>query len=1494
MRTEIIGKTLRGYELIDTIGEGGFGVVYRARQLVVGREVAIKVILPQFANSPTFVRRFEAEAQLVARLEHPHIVPMFDYWRDPDGAYLVMRYVSGGSLSARLDDGPLSLAQGVRLLDEITAALSVAHRNGVVHLDMKPDNILLDEDANFYLTDFGIAKQEGTEDNNSDGRVSGTIAYAAPEQLQSKAVTYQTDVYSLGLILYEVLTGQHPFMGQNATQMIISHLSATVPPLAEHRPGLPDGINAIIKRATDKDPEARYTDIRQIAADFRKIVEEQDRSLLTAMRGDLTTITNPYKGLRPFEEADAQTFFGREAMIERLLAHMHQSDFLAVVGPSGSGKSSLVKAGLLPQLRQGAIASSKTWYVSEMVPGSTPIRNLASALNKVATRDSGHLYETLNSYTEALALMVANLLEDKDGDLLLVIDQFEEVFTQVDSEETRRHFLDMLTYALNKDSVRLRVVITLRADFYDGPLQYEAFGKLIQENTQVVLPLSTQELERAIMGPAEQVGIKADADLVATMVADVREEPGALPLLQYALTEVFERRRDAPRLTLDAYKSSGGVSGALAKRAEEVFQELAASDRDAARQVFLRLVTLGEGEEDTRRRALYSELISVDVPARVQHVLDTFGRYRLLTFDTDPTSREPLVEVAHEALIREWHRLRDWISDSRDDVRQQRAVNRAAIEWANNGQDASFLLRGARLAQAEEWSNKTDIELAEIEQTFVAASMAERERLQRIDQERRERETALEARAQSRLRLLVSVLAVAAILSFGLSFLAINRGRSAVKARATSEFSAAVAQTQVAVAATAEREAVMERETAELQALRAQSLAIATVAQLSLLDGELDRAVALALAANNTTKPPPQAQRVLGLVAYSPGTRRLFDIGAPVDAVAMSDTGDRIATASQDGRLLLWDVDTGDLLQQFAGHTERVTSLQFVGRRSDLLVSGSWDDTAILWDVTTGEAIRTYNGHTDDVLDVAVNLGANQVATGSSDGTARVWELNTGNQLTLFDDHDGPVTAVALAPQGNLLMTGSADEQLRLWSIQTAVNVGLYSAHDGRVTAVDISADGLELLSTSEDTSARVHGTYFASATQLLEGHTDTVLDATFVRDGETVYTAGADERIIVWDSETGEARNVFEEHTGSVLSIDSDESGRFAVTGSQDGTARVWVIDAASPIRQMTGVRTGEQPVVAFNPSGNRWALGARGEGTSLYAATGTYQQQTRSLGDPFADVNGLAFNSDGSLLAVGTADREVVLLDTLSSGVRRRFTNGHTGPVTDVAITADDDLLITGSTDANVVVWNMATGDQVLRFEAAHADSITAIAASPTANIVISGSNDGSMVLWDLEEGREFLRLLGIRDAVHDLAFAPDGASVFSALGDNTVQQWNTTNGGRITRFVGHRDAVRSVAVSPNGETMLSGSDDNSLILWDVATGTPIVRFNPGYPVVSVAFHPTEPVALAAGEDGQLTLWQTISLGGMEAFVTANRYTPDLTCEQREQYNITPLCDA
>ena len=681
-------QTIKGYELKEMIGEGAFGAVYRAHQPVIDREVAVKVILPEYASRPDFIRRFESEAQLIAQLEHIHIVPLYDYWRDPEGAYLVMRLMKGKNLQDVIQTGSLPLAKVSQILEQVASALAAAHRRGIVHRDLKPANILLDEEGNAYLSDFGIAKALGEySDLTVTGAIMGTPAYITPEQVQSLPVSPQTDIYALGVVLYSMLAGQHPFTETSPGDLIARHLRDPLPHLDQIDPSLPVELDGIIQRATAKDPSARYPDVAALLVDFRTAVGPDLAPPSTrTLTDELLTIYNPYKGLRAFQEADEDDFFGRETLTGQLLARLavEKNRFLAVVGPSGSGKSSVVKAGLVPALRKGALPGSAKWFIMEMVPGAHPLEELELALLRVAVEQPPSLLEQLEKDQRGLIRAVRRVLPGDDDQLLLVIDQFEELFSLVEGNEKAKFFLDSLYTAVTDPASRLRVVITLRADFYDRPLNYPDFGGLVQKGTEVILPLSTEELQDAIRILTERVGVTFEEGLVTDIVTDVVDQPGVLPLLQYALMELFERR-DGRRLTHEAYQQIGGVLGALGRRSEEVYAGLDEGGQKAARQLFLRLVTLGEGVEDTRRRVLRSEVETID-RERLPEVIDIFGKARLLTFDHDPVTRSPTVEVAHEALLQEWRRLREWLEESRADIRMQRLLGYAAADWLGSNQ----------------------------------------------------------------------------------------------------------------------------------------------------------------------------------------------------------------------------------------------------------------------------------------------------------------------------------------------------------------------------------------------------------------------------------------------------------------------------------------------------------------------------------------------------------------------------------------------------------------------------------------------------------------------------------------------------------------------------------------------------------------------------------------------------------------------------------------
>jgi serine/threonine protein kinase/DNA-binding XRE family transcriptional regulator len=545
---DLSGRTIRGYMLQDRLGAGGFGVVYRAQQPGIGRAVAIKIILPLFVNLPEFIRRFEAEAQLIARLEHPHIVPLHDFWREPGGAYLVMRYLPGGTLFTLLQRGPLPLDVVAHMLDQVGAALAVAHRAGVIHRDLKPSNILLDTDGNAYLADFGIAKDlSNTEltDQTQPGAILGSPAYLSPEQIKDEPITPRSDIYSLGVMLYELLTGAKPFQASAPGDLIQKHISEPLPALHVHRPDLPDMLNVVIQRATAKTPADRYPDVLSLVAAFRQATtahplpttDNQGQPAVGGQPsaiGDRTTVAfelpdlaNPYKGLRAFAEADAANFFGREALVARLLERMAENQeprindrrrandkeharrntqdatrFLAVVGPSGSGKSSVVKAGLIPALRRGGLPGSERWFIAEMLPGAHPLEELELALLRLATDRPANLAEQLARDERGLVRAARLVLPPDESELLLVIDQFEETFTLVEDEAARAHFLANIVAAVTDERSQVRVVITLRADFYDRPLLYPELGELVRARTEVVLPLTPDEIEQATVSPS--------------------------------------------------------------------------------------------------------------------------------------------------------------------------------------------------------------------------------------------------------------------------------------------------------------------------------------------------------------------------------------------------------------------------------------------------------------------------------------------------------------------------------------------------------------------------------------------------------------------------------------------------------------------------------------------------------------------------------------------------------------------------------------------------------------------------------------------------------------------------------------------------------------------------------------------------------------------------------------------------------------------------------
>jgi DNA-binding SARP family transcriptional activator len=529
--------------------------------------------------------------------------------------------------------------------------------------------------------------------------------------------------------------------------------------------------------------EGRRVLVEELGIDPSPELQALERSILrqdpALVRGQPppAALRNPFKGLRPFDEVDAADFFGREALIERLverLADVARGDgLLTLVGPSGSGKSSVVRAGLVPAIRRGTLPGSQGWRVATMAPGSRPFAELAAALERAGM---GPVTEADLRRPGRLADMVVDLMPGER--LVLIIDQFEELFWRVDEEALRRDFIRALTQALSAAMGRLVVVATLRADALDRALSVAELAEPVRTGLEVVGRLTRGEVERAIARPAEAVGVELEGGLLPRVVADVEGRPGALPLLQYALTELYDHG-EGRRLTCEGYQALGGVMGAVGRRAEAIYHDLEPDARAVAREVFLRLVAIQEGTVPAARRVARGELRSLDDErGLLEQVLIAFGRGRLLSFDRDPVSGEPTVEPAHEALLSSWPRVAGWLEDAREDLWVRHRLGDAAAEWADAAQDPGYLLAGSRLALFRDWSASRTLRLSALEEAYLAASVeAERQRVE-AERARQAEERRLQLRAARWLRASVGLLAGVALLAVGFAAFVLVQGEA--------------------------------------------------------------------------------------------------------------------------------------------------------------------------------------------------------------------------------------------------------------------------------------------------------------------------------------------------------------------------------------------------------------------------------------------------------------------------------------------------------------------------------------------------------------------------------------------------------------------------------------------------------------------------------------------------------------------------------------------
>ena len=1054
----------------------------------------------------------------------------------------------------------------------------------------------------------------------------------------------------------------------------------------------------------------------------------------------------PYMGLQAFNEDNAEYFYGRKALVQKLLNQISHQSTIAVVGASGSGKSSVVQAGLLAQLRQGKqIPQSDRWWLGCFRPGIQPIKSLAKALTaadrpaKQAQQQleiEGLLYQGVEGFVQWLRTRPEPMV-------LLAVDQFEELFTLAAIRD-RLKLLELLLGAVKYAGDRFKLVLTIRADFVASCLEISELAQILQQGSILVPPYLTEEdYRQAIVKPAEQVGLTVESGLVEILLQDLDRSAGDLPLLQFVLQKLWERRQEG-KLTLDAYQELGGIKGALERQAQAVYNSLDTQAKACTRWIFLNLTQLGEGTEDTRRRITKSDLIVDKYPAElVERTLHTLTAAKLLVVNLDrgtnlgqsrsgntppaddelfleAMQQETTVEVVHEILIRHWTTLRWWLEENRSRLRSQRQIEQAADLWQQKDKQPDFLLQGVRLAEAEEIYIQYNDELSNLANEYVACCIDAREAAQR-EAKRRLRQAQLTAGALGILGLAATAFGIGAYRQKLITQMENIDGLNAV---------------------------------AEAQLLSNQQLeSLTTSVQAGRELKQISGWSKLLVGKDNWESTQAKTAATLQQSIY--GTQelnRLEGHSQKVNAVSVSNDGQLIATASDDRTIKIWDRN-GTLLKTVstdrAKHNYLAVNLNdsnskiinplYVNQnnlstQNDYLVTIEDETTVQLWSKSDRQLINSYP-HQQLVNSVSISPDAKVLATATIDGKVNIWSQEGILQQTL-NGHTGEVLDVKFVPGDRgrdsyqLISTG-VDKTVRIWQVFNRYGKkteGIYSVTTSPTSTNTFAAADwngkINIWRNNPDGKQKLIRT--------LAGHQKTISQIKYSPDGQLIASASWDKTIKLWHAQTGKLINTLTGHQDGVNSITFSPDGQTLISGSEDKTIKLWHI-ASQPklIKTLTG--------------------------------------HTDS-------IKTVTISADGQLIASGGYDKTIKIWNL--NGELVNTIERHNLAISTLQFARDSKTLASASWDNTVKLWkidNQGKNTQLLHTLTEHQDGVTTISFNPEGTILATGSGDRQIKLWDTDTGELIKNLRGHTSQINSLAFSNDDQFIISGEEQQGLFWWN-----------------------------------------------------------------------------------------------------------------------
>ncbi len=1290
------------------------------------------------------------------------------------------------------------------------------------------------------------------------------------------------------------------------------------------------------------------------------------------------TVDAPYPGLRPFLRDESMVFFGRDGQIDDVLSRLKKRQFLAIVGSSGCGKSSLVRAGVLPALESGLMGElGSKWYVADMKPGDAPVTNLADALAKCGVFGShwsdspeaaALLPAVLRQSDKSLVNLVRQAQLPPHTNLLILADQFEEIFRfqQKDPNEALA-FVNLLLTSGHDKSLPIYIVLTMRTDFLGECTNFPGLPEILNDSQYLCPRLTRDQLAEAIQSPAEVFNSRVEPALVTRLINDAEGNSDQLPLVQHVLSRIWNQlnggsmaigtRSASLVLRLEDYVQTGGLvrrsqnhgstigkgstgdrsnaagnslyesqTNALSQHLDEAYFSLA-DDSPAsadhgpghkpsrkqliAQMLFRSLAARGASGSYVRRPTKVKDVAEISgcSVADVISVVDVFRRddrcfltpgkpdSNSLPAGTSDLKPDTLLDISHEALIRQWQRLGAHGGESGDtqatpswlEIEENSRRRYRRLAEATENEKTAGLMRNPELEffnqwwtefrPSPAWANACVDGSFDHSEQFLKKSLAQAaEEAQEKQREQQSKIAAAEDFAAKMRYRAKAVAGVAALAFIGFLFAglqSINASRQGANAKK-----------QAAVAQQAAKDAISEKENAEnakkdadQAKIKADDALQEAVASQVREQKILDRAERLVYASTIES-----AQLAWG-EGYADFARRSLDVAAwrlrgwehdflwtvfnenqktlrghtnYVNCVAISPDGKQVASGSRDKTVKVWDAVSFEEVMTLRGHAQSVSSVAFSadGKR---IVSGSEDNTIKIWDASNGNEVRTIEGHEGKIYSVVFSPDGKRIVSGNEDGTAKVWYVRNGKESLNLKGHSAAVKSVAFSADGKFIATGSDDKTVKIWDASNGKELHTMSDPEDRVLSVAFNKEGTQIVCGCYGGDIFVWDAASGDKLHDWDGHSFEVSSVAFSPDGKRIVSGDSANMVREWDASNGKLLEKWTGHRSFVVSVAYSADGNKIVSSGWDYLVKIWDISSDRP-KVEHEIPSGDIPFsggVALDHAAKKMAFGLT-DGKLVILALDDGKLLAQIDASVSTGAASVAFSPDG--LSVVTAGRNgVVTVWDSTSGVEKSTFRGHTKAVTSVACSPDGKLIVSGSDDGTAKVWNRKNGREIVTFSK-HQSSVRSVSFSPDSSSVASGSWDETIMLWDASSGN-ILWSYKNPSPVESVAFSPDGKLIVSGGQDKAVNTFNATNGKLIHSMKRHGSIIRQVEFSPDGKRIISGSKDKTAKLWDAENGVLLLTLNAHEnTVMKAGFSPDGKSIITCSTD-LMKIWNTAS---------------------------------